>query len=531
MRSHASAFSSPPLIRPAPKNGVLVVSGYGVRIAVERGQLVVSDGFAAERREGRYHRALSRLKRVVVIGHTGTISLEALRWLYGVGAAFVQIDADGTVINASAPSGLNDARLRRNQALALDNGVALAITRDLIRMKLEGQRRTLTQLLGVDPYEIDKALAALDSVSTRRELRAIEANAAAVHWTAWARQPMSFGRKDGRRVPSHWRTFGPRHSPLTGSPRRAANPANALLNYLYAIVEAEARIAALTLGLDPGMGLLHADQGSRNSFVCDLMEPVRPKVDEYLLTLLRTRTFAARDFGELRDGSCRIAHPITESLAETAPYWAKLIAPVAERVAKMLLGFHSNETARRRGYSLPTILTQMNRSAGRGRRRLGSRPLKEPSIPKKCDHCGALVAKNRQYCNRCLPEIRAEMTDAFAKAGAAAITRLNREGRGPSQRLQGRKKYGQRISQRNKEIRLWEAINSNADREPEIFRRDILPQLHDIPLSALVRATGLSLRYCSLIRRGDKVPHPRHWSAFAALGTAKSVEPQKGGKL
>ena len=38
---------------------------------------------------------------------------------------------------------------------------------------------------------------------------------------------------------------------LTGSPHNAANPANALLNYLYAILEAEARIALLTIGLGP----------------------------------------------------------------------------------------------------------------------------------------------------------------------------------------------------------------------------------------------------------------------------------------
>jgi hypothetical protein len=43
------------------------------------------------------------------------------------------------------------------------------------------------------------------------------------------------------------------------------NPANALLNYLYAILEAEARIAILSMGLDPGMGVLHADLKARDS--------------------------------------------------------------------------------------------------------------------------------------------------------------------------------------------------------------------------------------------------------------------------
>jgi hypothetical protein len=38
--------------------------------------------------------------------------------------------------------------------------------------------------------------------------------------------------------------------------------------------------------------------------------------------------------------------------------------------------------------------------------------------------------------------------------------------------------------------------------------------IQNVPLSRLVKATGLSLRYVSQIRRGEKVPHPRHWQAL-----------------
>jgi CRISPR/Cas system-associated endonuclease Cas1 len=83
------------------------------------------------------------------------------------------------------------------------------------------------------------------------------------------------------RVPEHWRTFGTRRSPLSSSPRSAANPANAMLNYLYTILESETRIAAAALGLDPGLGVLHVDRNNRDSMACDLMEPIRPKIDAY----------------------------------------------------------------------------------------------------------------------------------------------------------------------------------------------------------------------------------------------------------
>jgi CRISP-associated protein Cas1 len=54
-----------------------------------------------------------------------------------------------------------------------------------------------------------------------------------------------------------------------------------MLNYLYAILESEARIAALKMGLDPGIGFKHADLRGRDSLACDLMEAVCPKVDSY----------------------------------------------------------------------------------------------------------------------------------------------------------------------------------------------------------------------------------------------------------
>jgi hypothetical protein len=48
------------------------------------------------------------------------------------------------------------------------------------------------------------------------------------------------------------------------------------------------------------------------------------------------------------------------------------------------------------------------------------------------------------------------------------------------------------------------------------FERDILPLIQGVPLSQLQQATGLSLQYVSLIRRGERMPHPRHWEALLA---------------
>ena len=46
------------------------------------------------------------------------------------------------------------------------------------------------------------------------------------------------------------------------------------------------------------------------------------------------------------------------------------------------------------------------------------------------------------------------------------------------------------------------------------FQRAVLPLIQGVPLSRLQRATSLSLRYVSMIRRGERTPHPRHWQAL-----------------
>jgi hypothetical protein len=115
-----------------------------------------------------------------------------------------------------------------------------------------------------------------------------------------------YPRIDLRRVSDHWKTFGARVSPLTGSPRLAVNLPNAILNYVYAILESEARLAAAELRLDPGLGVLHQDTSNRDSPARDLMEPVRPLVDTYLFDWTNRGPLPREWFFEQANGNCRL---------------------------------------------------------------------------------------------------------------------------------------------------------------------------------------------------------------------------------
>src|SRR5260370_34631422 len=102
-----------------------------------------------------------------------------------------------------------------------------------------------------------------------------------------------------------------------------------MLNYLYAVLESEARLAAAALGLDPGMGVLHVDTTARDSLACDLMEVVRPQVDAYLLDWITKRALNREWFFEQRDGNCRLMAPLTVQLSQTSPTLGRAVAPVA----------------------------------------------------------------------------------------------------------------------------------------------------------------------------------------------------------
>src|SRR5271156_3078849 len=120
----------------APRHGVVTLFGYGIQVRVDGGHLTLKDGIADERRTIRLSRVNHGLRRLVMIGSDGFVTLDALRWISDIGAAFVMLDRRGKVLAVTGPVASSDAKLRRAQALALGNGTALKISKEIISQKL-----------------------------------------------------------------------------------------------------------------------------------------------------------------------------------------------------------------------------------------------------------------------------------------------------------------------------------------------------------------------------------------------------------
>jgi CRISPR-associated protein Cas1 len=487
-----------------PRFGVVTLFGYGISVHVDRGHLIFKDGIGTTRREARMSRVGHGIRRLVVIGSDGMISLAALRWLADQDAAFVMLDRDGSVLATTGPVRPSDARLRRAQALAHHSGVDLKIARELIARKLRGQEEIVRTKLN-NPVVADSILrfrVALAETDTMQPIRLLESQAAYAYWSAWRSIPIIFPKNDLRRVPQHWLTFGGRHSPLTGSPRLAVTPPNAILNYLYALLEAEARLAIAVLGLDPGIGVMHVDSPSRDSLACDLMEVVRPQVDAYLLDWIVREPLHREWFFEQRNGNCRLMAQFAVRLSETAPTWGRAVAPIAEWISRTLWSTLRKPT----GQSYPaTRLTQSRRRQVKG----GSFDAQAGNSPvplRICRICGASIKRTQTYCASCAVDVSREGLVEAAKLGRIATHTLEAE----TLRAKTQRRHAASIA-------AWQPADLPDWLNEEAYRTKIQPALADITVPAIRTALGISEPYATDIRKGRRLPHPRHWKSLAQL--------------
>ena len=511
---------------------VVVADGFDVKVVVRYSALTICDGVAEHRRERAFPKVAAP-ERLVVTGE-GFLTTEALEWCRAQGTAVVVLRA-GDVLLGASPRGRDDARVRRQQALAGVDGsaVGLGIVQDLLAAKLTGQARVLTSTLAADDIAstvLDLA-AGIEVAATIDECRQLEAVAAAAYFAAWAGHPataVGFVARDRSRVPPHWRVFDSRRSAITGASntnRLAERPINALLNYCYRLAEIEARFACVRLGLDPGLGVLHLDAAGRDSLALDVMEPVRPAVDRFVLDLVAERTFAKRDFVERSDGHVRVAAPLSHELAATVPTWRREVAPWAELVAHAFTdavagkvtkttpltagkGIDASAEVRRRKATEARARAEaaggLHRAGKPVRRARAVPPEKAAAGMARCLDCGGVLTRPRHVrCEACW------------------------ERHGGAHSREARRRRGRSIAMARSELDAWRAEHPHANADPAAFEV-IRIGLATVQLPAIVAACGVSKATASAWRAGRYVPPLRHWDALAQLAGVPVVDNETG---
>jgi hypothetical protein len=275
-----------------------------------------------------------------------------------------------------------------------------------------------------------------------------------------------------------------------------------MLNYLYALLESESRLAAAALGLDPGLGVLHVDTTARDSLACDLMEAVRPQVDRYLLSWILSQPLRREWFFEQRDGNCRVMPSLATRLSETAPTWYRVIPPMAEWVAQELW-----TSIRKRAANsdlLPTRLTRRRKTEGRGREFVPREPA-PPSPDRVCRACGA-SAPHGPRCSKCGRTLARENMIQFAKVGRVAAQGVD------AQRKRSETQLRHKAAQKE-----WRLVSKEKQISDEFYLEKIQPRLASVTIPAIATLLEVPVPYAADIRAGRRRGHPRHWQALAEL--------------
>lgn len=314
-----------------PDSQVIIVDGQDVSLTVRHDRLEIVDGTRETPRIRRLPRIPRQAERIMILGHHGYVTLDALRWLAGAGIGVTHMAEDITV--TSGPSS-EDAALVRSQVAG-----CLPAARYLVVTKMFGQAVTLEQL-GAGPAaqwvrETARMIRDAPQVISVDLLRGYEGRVATAHWKAWAAAAVNWSPDDLARVPAHWRAWNGRPSLLHETYERnchATDPINAALNYCYRVLESEALHTCYAYGFHPDLGIIHATGQGRRPFVLDLMEPIRPFCDRLILAEIGKQYFNRQWCHEIRNGVVVLDPPLTHTIAG----WALDMRSELEKAASHL---------------------------------------------------------------------------------------------------------------------------------------------------------------------------------------------------
>jgi CRISPR-associated protein Cas1 len=304
-------------------NSLLLV-GFGSSVCVKDRSLIIREGRFSPLSYTRYSNGEFREPKllkfrprqipydsIIVEGHSGMITFEAINWLMHHNTPVFMLDYDGSLISAIMPPQPIRGDLRRAQVEAhLDSEKRVAVARSFIEAKLERSDQVLNWL--GESHDIEQDIRSfreeahgLGHAKTVDEIRNVEARGAETYWRAFQKA-----------VPSKLE-FRSRSTRARNRQYNASDPVNALLNYGYAFLQSAVRRAINTTGLDVSLGYLHEDQPATTPLVYDFQEPYRWLVDYVVLRMVLSRAFSWDDFYFTGDDyRLRIKPPLLDRYAD-----------------------------------------------------------------------------------------------------------------------------------------------------------------------------------------------------------------------
>ena len=302
----------------------LLITGFGTSINVDKRKLIITNKLKNTRLDFFPHKI--NHDGIIIDGHTGNITFEAMRWLSKHNINLTLLNWNGQLLANMIPEQPKSGKLRIKQYQKyLDSADRFEISLKIVQAKVEHSMNLLEELSrfyeSVDFTKIRKSaeredLLLLDIMKNSKkqeisksikQLMTYEGRIAGIYHdnlTTIFHELYPEFNFTGRKNKSNSRNYN------------ASDEINALLNYGYAILESEIRKAINSVGLDYSIGFLHEINQSRTPLVYDVQELFRWLIDISLIQLLEEKKIKKSDFIITENYHTRLGEDVAKMLIE-----------------------------------------------------------------------------------------------------------------------------------------------------------------------------------------------------------------------
>ncbi len=282
----------------------LLITGFGTSINVDKRKLIITNRLKDTKMEFYPHKI--NHDGIIIDGHTGNITFEAMRWLSKHNINLTLLNWNGQLLANLLLEQPKSGELRVKQYQKyLDSTDRFEIALKMVQTKVEHSLNLLEELsriyASVDIIKIRKTAEKEDLLllnimkdsenqdisKSIKQLMTYEGRVAKIYHenlTAIFNKLYPEFNFTGRKNKTNSRNYN------------ASDEINALLNYGYSILESEVRKSINSIGLDYSIGFLHEINQSRTPLVYDIQELFRWLIDVSVIQLLEEKNIKKSDF-------------------------------------------------------------------------------------------------------------------------------------------------------------------------------------------------------------------------------------------
>jgi len=302
----------------------LLITGFGTSINVDKRKLIITNRLKDTKLEFYPHKI--NHDGIIIDGHTGNITFEAMRWLSKHNINLTLLNWNGQLLANIMPEQPKSGKLRVKQYQKyLDDTDRFEIALKIVQTKVEHSLNLLE--------ELSKFYESVDIVKIRESVEKEDLFLLGIMKNS---ENQEISKSIKRLMTYEGRIAGIYHNNLTvifnelypefhftGRKNKtnsrnynASDEVNALLNYGYAILESEIRKSINAIGLDYSIGFLHEISQSRTPLVYDVQELFRWLIDVSVIQLLEEKKIKKSDFIVTENYHTRLGEDVAKLLIE-----------------------------------------------------------------------------------------------------------------------------------------------------------------------------------------------------------------------